>query len=1859
MWGPNQVSDKGRKKSPGNAQSDTPKTALVTRSQGMLRPSFRVALEPRVMFDAAAMVTAAEVISDPVPEAAPPLQPAEASTTEPASGANDPEQTASPESATPGTTEPAETPECSAPVINDQSDLSEGADEINPDGEPAQPNSEITSIVFIDTDVQDPDTLVAEITENLEAAFEESSLEASSTDKAESHPSETIDSTDGGAQDTDPGSENPRQQIVGNTLVVLLNAENDNLESVTQTISDYRDLESIHFVTHGDEDLVRIGETWLSSENVDEYSQSIEIWGESLAADADILFYGCDLAADRDGQAFLNAVSNLSGADVAASTDSTGNTEFGGNWSLEFTLGSVQTHSIVGLDAQFGWRGALNFYTVTNTNSSGAGSLNWAITNGNLVAGPHEISFAISETDANHFYYVDDGVSGEVDVTAIATTTELLDSNILDIDPDHASSWYRIDVGTGLPSIDFEVIFKGETQSQFTDRPVIELYGATSSGDGLTLTSNASGSEIRHVAINAFGSDGLVLHGDNIKVKSSHIGTDVSGLVSIGNGGDGIQINGDFNIIGGNTAGDRNIISGNDDDGIAFFNAFDTRVEGNYIGINVLGDAALANGNDGLDIFQGADNAILNNVISGNTDAGIELDRTDGTVVYGNLIGTDATGQNAVGNEVRGIAAAQSTNLQIGGSNAGEGNVISGNLASGILLDADGSDVEGNLIGTDIDGDTALGNGLHGILVSGDNNTIGGVSTNYGNVVSANDGVGILVMVDSEDNTVQFNNIGTDISGTASLGNTNTGIFVDRADSNDIVDNLVSGNSFDAIVISDSDLIDIGRNTIGLDASGTAALGNGGDGVQIWQSLDADVFDNVISGNGDDGIDIGNSSDFTIRGNVIGLNAAGNIAIANNGNGIQGTSISDGTIGGTTSADRNIVSGNGQTGLWLRGDDLTITGNHIGTDAAGTGAIGNGAHGIRLVGDHNVVGGATLAEANVIGDSVLDGIYLDGSDNTISGNYIGTDKSETVNLENRRGVAIIGNDIGDNMIGGANPGEGNVIANNRSDGIGIFGTNNSSNSILGNLIYDQNDTAIDLDLDFVSANDAGDADTGANDLQNFPVITVAETDGSGFVYVEATLNSTPLTDYRIEFFSTDTADSLGHGEAEQYLGFQIVSTDSAGNATFSFSDASSTVALGSFVTATATVQSGTTYGSTSEMAANRATTTYDHGPVITTAGGAPSVNHIYLENNTVSTNNTATDQTSGDVLTWSLVQNADYLLFNINPVTGELAFNSPPDFEAVMAQTGDNKYYVTVQVEDVAGNTDTQLHVFNILNANEAPDITSDGGGSTAAVTVNEGVTTATTIVATDPDPGDSIASYAIVGGTDQAAFSLDTSNNLVFNTVPDYENPGDADQDNIYVVEVQVTDTAGLVNSQTITVTVDDVQNAPDIVSDGGNPVTTLYIPEGTTAVTTVVANDGDLPADTLEFSLAGGADAALFEIDLFTGDLRFKSAPNHEVPVDADYNGVYEVRVQVEDSTNQTDFQVIYVVVTDVNENPGITSTSTYSVNEGNSNVGVMSASDPDLPGDNISYAISGTDAAVFDIDSATGELTFKVPPDYEAAVDVNGNNIYELVLTVSDGQGGFDVKTIYVNVNNVDDTPPVVVVVEEEPVVEETEIPDPTPPEDPESDDGTDPAPETTTAPTQQRELADNPADVEFQTVETEIAQFDISRDQAVEQINQVIETLQERLQEDGGLPALAGFERSPLSLALIDLRTEMLDVEYSRSLLNLDMQPAELSRALLTALDSVLGQLADPTTKIAHGQIFSNAAIGLTVSVSVGYVGWLLRFGYLIAGFLSVGTTLRTFDPLPVLASAKTKKNRRTENEDDDSGDRLIEDMFEQG
>jgi Ca2+-binding RTX toxin-like protein len=420
----------------------------------------------------------------------------------------------------------------------------------------------------------------------------------------------------------------------------------------------------------------------------------------------------------------------------------------------------------------------------------------------------------------------------------------------------------------------------------------------------------------------------------------------------------------------------------------------------------------------------------------------------------------------------------------------------------------------------------------------------------------------------------------------------------------------------------------------------------------------------------------------------------------------------------------------------------------------------------------------------------------------------------------------------------------------------------------------------------------------------------------------------------------------------------------------------------------------------------------NEAPVITSHGGGDTAALTVVENTVVVGTVVAGDPEGA--VTYSIAGGADAALFTIDATTGALAFITAPDFEVRADAGADNVYDVIVKASDGDGAVDTQALAVTVGNVNEAPLITSNGGGDTAALTVMENTVVVGTVTATDPEGA---VTYGIASGADAALFTIDaTTGALTFITAPNFEAPGDAGADNVYDVIVQVTDGDGAVDTQALAVTVGNVNEAPVITSNGGGDTAALTIAEHTVVVGTVVASD---PEGVVTYSIAGGADAALFTIDATTGALAFVTAPNFEAPGDAGANNVYDVIVQASDGDGASDTQALAVTVGNVNEAPVITShggggTAALTVLENTVAVGTIVATDPEGA---VTYSIAGgVDAALFTIDATTGVLAFITAPDFEAPADAGATNVYDVIVRASDADGASDTQALAVTIQNV---------------------------------------------------------------------------------------------------------------------------------------------------------------------------------------------------------------------------------------------------
>ncbi|MEP6945568.1 MAG: Calx-beta domain-containing protein [Acidobacteriota bacterium] len=477
-----------------------------------------------------------------------------------------------------------------------------------------------------------------------------------------------------------------------------------------------------------------------------------------------------------------------------------------------------------------------------------------------------------------------------------------------------------VNLASALPSITQDLVIDGTTMSGYAGSPMFELNG-TSAGASVNGLNNVRGRlTVKALIINRFGGDGIrsictsacntgsSADVNELYVTGSYIGIDKLGVTASPNTGNGIYyqpFRPSKTTIGGNLSGQLNVISGNGKNGILIRRPdsqidspsfADVAIINSYIGVNVIGAAAVGNGlngiatedgstaGHGLLLYIGSDlNGVFGspetlsgdrNIIAGNGANGV-ISKIQQTLidVKGNYIGTNLSGTIDLGNVLDGITVsgagiATSVNLQIGGAVAAEGNLISGNNGYGIESASQGAVIEGNKIGTNAAGTAAIANSLDGVRIFGTNSFVGGSNAGEGNLISGNVN-GIMLEAGADGTQIRGNKIGTNFAGTATLGNTQTGLVI-KANSvgvglanNSAATNTMGGNSLNGIlVVGNANGVDIFDNYVGTNAS-DANLANGYSGIQVGQcgsniriGADATIpgASNVIAHNGLGGV---------------------------------------------------------------------------------------------------------------------------------------------------------------------------------------------------------------------------------------------------------------------------------------------------------------------------------------------------------------------------------------------------------------------------------------------------------------------------------------------------------------------------------------------------------------------------------------------------------------------------------------------------------------------------------------------------------------------------------------------------------------------------------------------------------------------------------------------------------------------------------------------------------------------------------------------------------------------------------------------------------------------------------------------
>ena len=697
-----------------------------------------------------------------------------------------------------------------------------------------------------------------------------------------------------------------------------------------------------------------------------------------------------------------------------------------------------------------------------------------------------------------------------------------------------------------------------------------------------------------------------IVGGNNHVVKGNYFGTDKTGTYAVSNL---VAINAIVfqGVFGGPTTAERNVISGNRGRAIVL-DGSECTVQNNYIGVAADGTLPLGNGGNAVDLLGGSDdNTVANNLIAHNLGEGVNV-RDSSVLSTGNKITNNSIFNNTqsfafdnlgIDLDDNGVTPNDVDDADTGANNLQNAPVLTS--ASTTLTNTNIQGTFNSAASTSYRieyyaNESDLSEGKTQIFVQNITTNASGNATinvtvpyasHYGQYVTATatrnaapfDTSEFSVPIPISVTTFVVTN--TNNSGAGSLrqaildanATAEANLITFAITPLDGTVKTITPTTALPTVTSPLAIDGLTQNgascgTPKIELNGTSA-GAGVEGL-TFTSDNNSVQGLVVNRFLGEGMLFDSSLTNTIRCNRIGTNADGNADLGNGGSGLFLDTSHYNQI------ENNTISGNTQAGV--RGLIIqynSIRGNIIGLSSDGSSVLANLQGGILLVGGHsNDIGGTTEAKRNIVSGNSLGGILIANSfNNRVRGNYVGVDGNGTgTTFGNGGGGVLIGATTDDNVIGGTNTGEGNVIANNTGDGVSFLSTAGTGNRVSGNSIHDNGGLGIDLADNGITTNDADDPDSGANGLQNFPVLTGAESFFGGLKVI-GTLNSTPDTTFRLEFYSNASCDASGNGEGRTFVGAIDVTTDTNGDVSFLQTVTGVGVSVGEQIAATATRRS--------------------------------------------------------------------------------------------------------------------------------------------------------------------------------------------------------------------------------------------------------------------------------------------------------------------------------------------------------------------------------------------------------------------------------------------------------------------------------------------------------------------------------------------------------------------------------------------------------------------------------------------------------------------------------------------------------------
>ena len=1430
-----------------------------------------------------------------------------------------------------------------------------------------------------------------------------------------------------------------------NIEVVLLDSNRDGIQQIREVLLGRNSVDSIQIYSHGVDGAVQLGSTWLDSFALDWRADEISQWADSLSADADILLYGCDAAADAHGRTLVDQLAQLTGADVAASTDTTGHRDLGGDWTLEYATGFIETRAAIDELTADSWRSVLEI-TANGTATSAQGfattSLSWlhtvasgtdralfvTISIDSLGANVNSLTYGgvaltrVGRTGGNHaveIWRLVNPVVGTANVVVSLSASTTISGGAVAYNGVHqttstgsyagafgTSTTAAVNVSSAAGELVIDVTnwdndpsgyTVGSGQSQvWTETNIFQRGVTTTEAGASTVTMSSSVSapnqwEIGAVAIRAASNSAPVLADTALSFSAAEDAGVPSGavgqLVSTLTGG-----------ITDNDGGDPKgiaITSSDETNGTWFFS---TNNGTNWTAIGAVSDASAlllaadANTriyfqpnpeysgtvNDAI-TFRAWDQSSGTNGGTADTtgNAGNRRD-TFSTASYSNNDGSVRWASDWIESELDGKATEGEIRITGGALRFGQSGPGSNIYREVDLTGSTIATLSGSLVSNTLNGSDSVS-----LQISGN----GGASyTTLYNITAAS------LNGDWSFDISSYISFNTRIR----LYSNNFGIRAITLDNANIVTNGNSGGSSAFSVVKDVAVLTVvavnDDPVITSDGGGANALVNVEENTSVVTTVtstdvDGAVASYAISGGADAAKFAINSSTGELTFVVSPDFEAPTDTDTDNVYEVT-IEVTDG-VGGVDSQDISVA-------VTAFNDDTPI----ITSDGGGATAAVNVAENSTAVTtvtatdadlptqtlSYSISGGADAVKFAI--DTATGELTFISAPDFESPTDFNTDNVYEVTVEVTDGDRTDTQDISVTV----------------TDLTGLTAVNDSfatdEHTILNVATTAAGLLSNDSDAEITSSPTSGNT-LNYNAANSGGSVWSNETTTSGF-------------DWAIDNFGTEvTFNTL---TSSSYSGI---------TGSYQFSGSNS----GAHVTTLQNLSGDPTNASASFEVWFR-TNTLSGQHIVFETGGANSGTSIFLDNAVLklatASNGNIPDEVSVDLNALYADATAEFIqvIGVINQTDGRLelyvdgVLRDSSLFTSSNGSdwTGGDGAGIGMNFTDVngavvagSGNLIGEIAIFRFyesaLTASQAADNFAAVAGANMVVTeVNGNPVSVGNQIA--------LASGALVTVNADGSFSYDPNGQFNYLSVGGSAN----DSFDYTVSNGAATDTAS------VAVTITGANDVPVITSNGGGGIAAVNVAENSTAVTTVTATDADLPAETLTYTISGGAEAAQFSINSSTGALSFVSAPDRETPTDANSDNVYEVTVQVSDGAGGTDSQSLSVTITDVDEfdvsAPIDTDGTANAVDENVANgtaVGVTGfATDDDATTNGVTYSLFDDAGGRFAINSATGVVT--VADGTQLDREANASHNITVRATSADGSTADSVFTI--NINDVDE-------------------------------------------------------------------------------------------------------------------------------------------------------------------------------------------------------------------------------------------------